>query len=204
MIKNIIFDLGNVLISFKPSEFLDSKNYPEQTKALILSDIFGSPEWQLLDSGDLNVDQAVEGIMKNSLLERDQIMRIFDLRQEILFPIDNNVKILPELKKQGFRLYFLSNFPIDIWEEVKNGYSLFEYFDGGLISAEAKVSKPDRRIYAILMQRYSLKPEECLYIDDLEPNVIAAESTGMKGIVTFGSLEISQKIREALKTDGHL
>lgn len=203
MIKNIIFDLGNVLISFKPSEFLDSKNYPEKTKALILSDIFGSPEWQLLDSGDLNVDKAIEGIMKNSLLERDEIRRIFDLRQEILFPIDSNVKLLPELKKQGFRLYFLSNFPIDIWEEVKNGYSLFEYFDGGMISAEVRVSKPDSRIYGILMEKYSLKPEECLYIDDLEPNVIAAEATGMKGIVTYGSLEISQKIQEALAIAGN-
>ncbi len=204
MIKNIIFDLGNVLISFKPSEFLDRKKYPEKIKALILADVFGSPEWQLLDSGDLNTDQAIEGIMKNSSLQRDEIVRIFDLRQEILFPIDSNVKLLPELKEQGFRLYFLSNFPIDIWEEVKNGYSFFEYFDGGMISAEVRVSKPDSRIYGILLEKYFLKAEECLYIDDLEPNVVAAEAAGMKGILTHGSMEISQKIQEELERAGNL
>ena len=53
MIKNIVFDLGNVLISFKPSEYFDNKNYPETVKAKILSDIFGSKEWLRLDNGDI-------------------------------------------------------------------------------------------------------------------------------------------------------
>ena len=53
MIKNIVFDLGNVLISFKPKEYLDKKNYPEEIKATILSDVFGSLEWQLIDSASI-------------------------------------------------------------------------------------------------------------------------------------------------------
>ena len=88
-----------------------------------------------------------------------------------MFPLDQNVRLLPGLKKRGFRLYFLSNFPLDIFEEVKTGYYFFKYFDGGIISAEAKSSKPDTRIYEILMEKYSLFPEECLFIDDIEINV---------------------------------
>jgi len=198
MIKNIIFDLGNVLISFRPSEFFDKKNYPENIKAKILSDIFGSKEWSMLDKGEINTQEAIDAITLKSSLNKEEIAHIFNLRTELMFPLDHNVRLLPELKKQGFRLYFLSNFPMDIFEEVKTGYYFFKYFDGGIISAEAKFLKPDSRIYKILIEKYSLIPRECLYIDDLEINVKAAETAGMKGLVTYGSQEISKVIEHEL------
>ncbi|MCX6253751.1 MAG: HAD family phosphatase [Bacteroidia bacterium] len=198
MIKNIVFDLGNVLISFKPSEFFSKKNYPENIKATILSDIFGSEEWLLLDNGKINTQEAIDGIALKSSLKKEEIAHIFNLRTELMFPLDQNVRLLPELKKQGFRLYFLSNFPMDIFEEVKTGYYFFKYFDGGIISAEAKFSKPDSRIYEIVLEKYSLNPGECLFVDDIEINVRAAEATGMKGFVTNGSLEISKEIEKVL------
>jgi epoxide hydrolase-like predicted phosphatase len=199
MIKNIVFDLGNVLVSFKPSEYFDKKNYPQNIKETILTDIFGSKEWLMLDNGDISAMEAIEGISLKSTLNKEEITHIFNLRSDIIFPLDQNVKVLPELKKQGFRLYFLSNFPMDVFEEVKTGYYFFKYFDGGLISAEAKASKPDSRIYNILLDKYSLIPEECLFIDDLEINVKAAEETGMKGLVTFGLIGISGEIEKRLK-----
>jgi glucose-1-phosphatase len=198
MIKNLIFDLGNVLISFRPSEYLDKKNYPENIKAKILTEIFGSKEWIMLDNGIINTRQAIDSIAAYSSLKKEEIAHIFNLRTELLFPLDENVRLLPELKKQGFRLFFLSNFPLDLFEEVKTGYYFFKYFDGGVISAEAKVSKPDSRIYDILLKKYSLTPEECLYIDDIEINVKAGEAAGMKGLVTFGSPAISKEIEKAL------
>lgn len=198
MIKNIVFDLGNVLISFRPSEFFDKKNYPENMKATILSDIFGSNEWRMLDNGEISTSEAIEGIALKSSLKKEEIAHIFKLRTELMFPLDENVRLLPELRKQGFRLYFLSNFPMDMYEEVKAGFYFFKYFEGGVISAEAKYSKPDIRIYQILMERYSLIPEECLFIDDLEINVRAAEAIGINGLVTLGSLEISKEIEKAI------
>ena len=200
MIKNIVFDLGNVLISFRPSEFFDKKGYPENIKATILADIFASKEWLRLDNGEINTKEAIEAISLKSSLKREEIAHIFNLRKELIFPLDENVRLLPDLKKRGFRLYFLSNFPMDLFEEVKTDYYFFRYFDGGIISAEAKVSKPDIEFYNILLKKYSLVPEECLYIDDLEINVLVAESLGMKGLFTFGSTVISKEIENALKT----
>jgi epoxide hydrolase-like predicted phosphatase len=199
MIKNIVFDLGNVLISFRPSEYFDKKGYPENIKSKILNDIFASKEWQMLDSGEINTSEAINSIALKSSLNKEEIAHIFNLRTDVIFPIDQNVLLLPELKKQGFRLYYLSNFPIDIFEEVKTGYYFFRYFDGGLISAEAKSSKPDRRIYEILLERYKIIPDDTLYIDDIEINVKTAESLGMKGLVTFGAIGIYPELKEALK-----
>jgi putative hydrolase of the HAD superfamily len=116
----------------------------------------------------------------------------------MMFPLDQNVRLLPELKKQGFKLYFLSNFPIDIFEEIKTGYYFFRYFDGGVISSEVKFSKPDKRIYEILLENYFLTAEECLFVDDLEINVRSAEGLGMKGFITYGSEEISRELSALL------
>jgi glucose-1-phosphatase len=198
MIKNIVFDLGNVLISFRPSEFFDNKNYPETIKSKILSDIFRSKEWLMLDNGDINTSEAIDAISLKSSLKKDEITYIFNLRTEMMFPLDQNVRLLPELKKQGFKLYFLSNFPIDIFEVIKSGYYFFRYFDGGIISSEVKFSKPDRRIYELLLKKYSLTAQECLFIDDIEINVRSAESIGMKGLITFGSEEISKELAAVL------
>jgi epoxide hydrolase-like predicted phosphatase len=199
MIKNIIFDLGNVLISFKPAEYFEKNKYPDNIKNTILSDIFGSNEWLMLDNGKITTQEAIEAISKKSSLNYKEIAHIFNLRTDLMFPLDTNVRLLPELKKRGFRLYFLSNFPNDIFEEVRSGYYFFKYFEGGLISAEVKSSKPDIGIYKILLEKYSLDANECLFIDDIEKNVKTAESLGMKGIVTYGSLEISKEIEKALK-----
>lgn len=204
MIKNIIFDLGNVLISFKPAEYFDKKNYPGAIKSKILADIFASKEWLLLDNGDITTSQAIDAIAKRSSLNKDEIAHIFNLRTDLMFPLDTNVKVLPALKKRGFRLFFLSNFPLDIFEEVRTGYFFFRHFEGGLISAEARFSKPEPGIYNMLLEKYSLTSNECLFIDDLEKNVKTAESLGMKGIFTNGSLEISKEIEKALKNNSSL
>jgi len=194
MIKNIIFDLGNVLISWMPEEYLKKINYPENIRNTIMTDIFGSREWAMLDNGDITTREAIDAIVLKSTLKREEIALVFNFRTDIMYPLDENVRLLPELKKQGFKLYFLSNFPLDIFEVVKNDYFFFRYFDGGIISAEVKLSKPDVRIFQYMINNYSLVPEECLYIDDIENNVRAAETTGMIGLATFGSQKISDDI----------
>ena len=201
MIRNIVFDLGNVLISFRPAEYLDKKEYSSEEKARILNDIFNSSEWLLLDNGDITLAEAIESIAAKSSLSREEIAHIFNLRTELMTPLDQNTDLLPELKKRGFRLFFLSNFPIDIFHEIKTGYNFFNYFDGGVISAEVRFSKPDSRIYQVLLEKYSLLPQESLFIDDLEVNVKAAEKIGMKGLVTHGSTEISHEVKIALAID---
>jgi len=198
MIKNIVYDLGNVLISFRPSEFFDQNNYPETVKSKILSDIFAGKEWRMLDNGDINTAEAIDAIALKSSLKREEIAHIFNLRTEMMYPLDQNVRLLPELKKQGYKLYFLSNFPLDIFEEIKTGYFFFTYFDGGVISSEVKFAKPSSRIYEILLEKYFLTAAESLFIDDIEINVRAAENLGMKGLVTFGSDEISKELAAVL------
>ena len=199
MIRNIIFDLGNVLISFIPSEYLKKKNYPSNIRNTILDDIFRSEEWKKLDNGEITVPEAIDSIALKSALKREEIALVFNFRADIMFPLDDNVRLLPELKKQGFRLYYLSNFPLDIFEEIRSDYYFFRYFDGGIISSEVKLSKPDVKIFRYILGKYILKPDECLYIDDIEENIKAAEKTGIQGFFTRGSTKISSELEDKLK-----
>jgi len=191
MIRNIIFDLGNVLISFRPAEYLKKNNYPEDKRNIILKDVFMSPEWLLLDNGTIDTKEAINSIDKKSILKRAEIASVFNKRTEIMFPLIDNTKMLPGLRKEGFKLYYLSNFHIDIFTELKNSYSFFKCFNGGIISAEVKHSKPDPAFYLILMEKYYLKAEECFFIDDTEVNIKTAEALGMKCFFTAGSISIS-------------
>jgi putative hydrolase of the HAD superfamily len=198
MIRTVIFDLGNVLISFIPSEYLKKRNYPSTIRNIILTDIFQSEEWKKLDNGDIAVNEAIDSIALRSALRREEIALVFNFRADIMFPLDDNVRLLPELKKQGFGVYYLSNFPLDIFEEVKNDYYFFRHFDGGIISSEVKLSKPDARIFRYFIDKYSLNAGECLYIDDIEENVRVAESMGMQGMLTYGSSKIAPLLEEKL------
>jgi putative hydrolase of the HAD superfamily len=204
MIRNIVFDLGNVLISFNPAEYLIKKNYPSTIRTRILDDVFGSPEWKMLDNGEITTREAIDAISKKSSLKIEEIALVFSFRTDIMFPLDTNVRLLPGLKKQGFRLYYLSNFPLDIFDDIKNDYYFFRHFDGGLISSEVKLSKPDVRIFRYFLRHYDLNAAESLYIDDIETNVVAAESAGMKGLTTNGAQDISAMLEKALNLSSGL
>lgn len=198
MIRNIIFDLGNVLISFIPSEYLKMKNYPLNIRNTIMNDVFRSEEWKKLDNGDITVAEAIESIALKSALKREELALVFNFRSDMMFPLDDNVRLLPELKKRGYKVYYLSNFHLDIFEEKKNDYYFFRYFDGGVVSSEVKLSKPDPEIYRYILEKYSLRPDESLYIDDIGENVIAAEATGMTGFLTNGSPRFSEELEKKL------
>jgi epoxide hydrolase-like predicted phosphatase len=182
MIKNVVFDLGNVLLSWKPGEFLKKSGYNNKTTKLILKTVFRSQAWFSLDNGDITQEEAIDLMASKSSLKRDQIVALFNLCTEIIYPLHHNIKLLPVLKKQGIRLYYLSNYPLGFFNKTKNQYDFFNYFDGGIISAEVRQSKPDPTIYRIFLERFGLKPDECLYIDDVDVNVRSAELMGMKVI----------------------
>jgi putative hydrolase of the HAD superfamily len=201
MIKNIVFDLGNVLISFKPAEYFDRNGYTSEYKDFLINTIFRSREWQLIDKGELTKGEAIQKISERSSLNPQEIEAVFNLRTKILYPIAGNIKILPGLRKRGFSLYYLSNFPDDIFDEVFESYPFFKFFNGGFISARVNTAKPERKIFEILLEKYSLKAEECLFIDDDELNVRTARSIGMSGIHLPSAVDLPELVRKRLPPD---
>jgi len=197
-IKNIVFDLGRVLIKFEPKKYIE-QNVPEEKREDFYNGIFGSTEWLMLDRGTLSYEDAKK-IFKERVPGADkQIDRLFDADLfEILQPIEENVKLLPELKKK-YNLYILSNFHQPAFEYIFKKYDFFRLFDGHTVSCYYYLLKPEKEIYDTLIDKFNLIPEETVFIDDTKVNIDACEKEGIRGIHLPDYTELKQKLEEFLK-----
>ena len=197
-IKNIVFDLGRVLIKFEPKEYIE-QNVPEKKREDFYNGIFGSTEWLMLDRGTLSYEDAKK-IFKERVPGADkQIDRLFDADLfEILQPIEENVKLLPKLKEK-YNLYILSNFHQPAFEHIFKKYEFFRLFDGHTVSCYYYLLKPEKEIYDTLINKFNLIPKETVFIDDTKVNIDACEKEGIRGIHLPDYTELKQKLEEFLK-----
>ena len=179
--KNIIFDIGNVLLSFQPERFL-KQYYDEKTIGDLLTIIFCSDEWLELDLGNLTIDETINIFSKRNPHYKEDIYFILKHWTEMMTPIQKNVDIAYKLKEKGYSLYILSNFHEEAIKEMYNKYPFFTIFNGGVISAYEHMIKPNPKFYQILLERYHLNPHECLFIDDMLANVTIANHLGISSI----------------------
>lgn len=183
MVKNIIFDIGNVLIKFDPLAYLVQEYEDFETVMILYREVFQSEEWALLDEGLLDEDEAVRrvsdripehGEIVEKLIKTWEYFLIDDIKPSIYF--------LKLFKEKGYKLYALSNYPQRGFLYTEENYDFFKLFDGKVISYEVKKLKPDFGIYNSLLEKYSLRPEECIFIDDSYPNIEAARALGMNAV----------------------
>ena len=182
MIKNIIFDLGNVLLNFKPDEFLLRFTHDKEYIDQFVSKVTRSKLWLELDRGTKSVENARTFFLSKYPQEKDFLELFFDQWMDMLTPIEENLKILKELKKLGYRLYILSNYIKEAFIYINKKYKFFSLFDGQIISGFENVIKPEKKIYELLLIRYTLIPEECLFIDDVLFFLKPAKRLGIKTI----------------------
>lgn len=181
MVKNIIFDLGNVLINFQPVKYLQSLGLTESEVDFIHKEIYLSEEWVELDRGTLTKKEALSRICERNENKRQLLENHSDF-MKVLTPIESNTSLLQGLKEQGFRLYYLTNYHDELFTICFNSYDFFRNFEGGVVSAHIKFIKPQPQIFKALLEKFSLNPEESLFIDDSLNNTLAAEKLGIQTI----------------------
>lgn len=197
--KNIIFDIGNVLLSFQPENYLE-QYYDASTMGDLMTIIFSSDEWVQLDLGTMMIDDAKKSLASKHPHYHDEIIYVLDHWTEMMTPIQENVRLIDQLKQKGHALYLLSNFHKEAIQQMFDKYDFFKSFDGGVISAHEHVIKPDYEIYEILLDRYHLNPQESLFIDDMLANIHAANHLGIHGL----HLGFEVNLEEELKNIGVL
>ncbi|MDH5101302.1 HAD family phosphatase [Lactobacillus kefiranofaciens] len=179
MLKNIIFDFGNVIMNYDPNEILNHYQLTPEEHQLLLKNIFQSKEWLEIDAGKITEDEATEiffsRVPQKLQHKVKQIMTTWPGNVDFYEPVFHYIS---DLRKDGYHIYGLSNTGMRFANFVKDS-EMGDYFDGYVFSAQEKLVKPDPRIYQVLLSRYFLKPEECLFIDDLSANTRAAQEVGM-------------------------
>jgi putative hydrolase of the HAD superfamily len=183
MIQNIVFDLGQVLLSYDPWKYL-GKLYADPIKReLLFKAVFGSQSWLDLDQGVIDEAEAFHRMAATLPTYPEEIRVLLDHWDEMLVPIEETIGLLHRLKMKNCGLYMISNFHQRAYDRVRRKYAFFSLFDGILISSHVKLLKPKPVIYERLLQDYSLAAETCLFIDDTPANISGAQSAGMAGLV---------------------
>ncbi len=197
MIRNVIFDIGNVLTDFRWNEFLQDKGFDEAMIQRIAKASVLSPFWAEFDRGEWDTDKLLREFAKLDPEIEDELYRAFGDIREMVTKRDYAIPWIKELKSKGYGVYYLSNYSYKAYVDCIDALDFIPFMDGGILSFQDRVIKPDAEIYRLLLSRYGLKAEECVFLDDTPANVEAAEKLGFAGIV-FGTREQAQEELRAL------
>ncbi|HGP8722184.1 TPA: HAD family hydrolase [Streptococcus pneumoniae] len=197
---NIIFDLGNVLIEWNKEKIL-SKIYKNDLEYNLFNKfVFQSNLWIDLDNGKISLE-----FLENQLIDemghqyQDQIHELVWNWFNYVDLYDEVYELIKQLKKKNFQIYVLSNtssiFHI-LLDSVLSKVS--SVLDGYVISCEVKMMKPQKEIYLSLVNKYQLDIKDCIFLDDLEENVEAARTLGIKAFQIKERKEISNILKDLL------
>lgn len=196
MIKNIVFDIGNVLLKFDPKEYLVKKFNDENKADEIINVIFKSEEWLMLDRGTITEKDVISVLTERHKVHSELIKGAFDGWYDILIPMKETIEILKELSEKNLNIYYLSNFHHLAFEYVIEKNEFFKLFNGGIVSYKEKLLKPEKEIYLRLLEEYNLKPNETIFIDDTLVNVDGANFVGINAIHFKNANDLNSKLRE--------
>jgi len=101
---------------------------------------------------------------------------------DMFIPLDT-VELLPKIKSADHTLYYLSNITFDVRDYLVAKYDFFNLFEGGVFSCDERIIKPNPEIYRLLLKKYNLNASDCIFFDDVEKNIEAAEKEGIKSIL---------------------
>lgn len=202
MIKNIVFDMGRVLLDYEALKVCYQYTEDETEIEIVDRELFKAEEWMLLDKGEISEEEALERINKRLPSERlcELARQCLEHWHEYnLTPKPGMEELVRELKEAGYRIYLCSNasLRLRVFQDQIPGN---QYFDGTIVSAEERLIKPDQAIYLRLFDKYALLPEECFFIDDLPDNIEGAKRCGMDGYC-FADGDVA-RLREYLKLKG--
>lgn len=182
MIRNIIFDIGNVLTDFRWRGFLQDKGFDEAMIVRISKASVESPLWNEIDRGEWSEEELLQAFVEKDPEIEKELREAYGDIHGMVTPREYAIPWIKKLKENGYRVLFLSNFSKKAEKECAEALAFLPYTDGGILSYQEKLIKPDPEIYRLLLKRYELLPEECVFLDDTLKNVEAAQAEGMMGI----------------------
>lgn len=192
-IKNVVFDLGGVVVDFDPRGYLRRRFADRPLEAYLYQSVFASEMWKQLDAGILQRDEVNKRLLEQATADgvRFEMQTVLDEWQDELRTRRDTVALIRQLKKSGARVYYLSNIAKDTWQMLEDR-GLLKEFDGGVASWEVGLNKPDPAIFKLLLKRYKLVPTATIFFDDTLENAESARTLSIVGL-HFHSAALAEK-----------
>ncbi len=187
----VIFDVGNVLYGWDPDSFLVRQIADDEARMRFVDDV-GLWQWhETLDGGRPYAEAAAD--LSEKFPEYAHLIAAWSdsFGETITGPVPGVHPIVEALDANGVPLYAITNFSADFWPPFhERERAFFGRFRGIVVSGEVRLLKPDPAIYFLALDRFGLRPEDALFVDDRLINVEAAEAVGMRAhlFTTAGEL----------------
>lgn len=196
MIKNIVFDIGNVCVDFCYKEFFESFGFSEEITKRICLATAENEVWNLGDKGEHSEEQLLEIFIAQDPEIEKQLRQVYESFVGIIRERPETIPWIEQLRAKGYKVYYLSNYPSKIARECADDMKFLNHMDGGILSYKIKMVKPGGDIYRKLLSMYGLKAQECLFIDDRADNCAAAIREGYHAIQYTSREEVLAKMEE--------
>lgn len=185
-IQNIVFDVGNVLIDFCWERACKELQFGDEVIRAFERNMIKSDYWDRMDAGSITEADAIEKFIEAMPEYEMQVRQFWKYPERFVEEYSYAAPMIQEIKQKGYRVYLLSNYPLEMYKLHWPSFSFFSLVDGYVVSAVEKLRKPDQAIYELLLKRYGLQPETCLFFDDRQINVDAAIEAGMQSVLFTG------------------
>ena len=202
MIKNIIFDIGNVLASFRWKDLFKDLGFTGEAFERIAAATVQHPTmWNEFDRSLMSDAEIIAKCIERAPEYEQEIQLLFSKTELLVEEYSYSYGWIKCLKEQGYKVYLLSNYGKTSFEAARDHgrLSFLPLIDGGVISYEVKIIKPEPGIYTALLEKYNLDAKECVFLDDRADNISAAEKLGFHGIVVESYEQAKEELNILLK-----
>lgn len=198
MIKNVIFDVGNVLVAFCWEKLFQELGFTGEVFEAIADATVRTNEWNEFDRGVMSDEEILSAFIKKAPEYEEQITFFFQNVGRTISQYNYSREFIRALEQKGYRTYILSNFPRRTYQQGIDELSFVEDVSGAIFSYEVQVVKPEKEIYQLLLEKYELDATECVFLDDKRENLVTANQLGM-ATIQFQSFE---QAKEELRSLG--
>ncbi len=193
----IIFDIGNVLVRFDWDGYMKKLfGADEKTIQAVETAVWQDMRWVEFDRGVMPEAEVIDLILAHAKGYEDAIRIVVDRIGEVIERKDTAIPWIRELKEEGHKVLFLSNYSDLLRRANPGALDFVSLMDGGVWSDEAKLLKPDPKIYLLVCEQNGVSPKDCIFIDDTEENVRGAEAVGMRAIRYSTYEETYRRLKE--------
>lgn len=196
-ISYVVFDIGDVLLAFRPRKYL-RKKYDHIKVERLIEEVFHQPEFSEYEKGLYTSEELYQIYKQRFTQHQEEIKDIITHWESLNTYMEESWKLLNEIQKKGYPIYLLSNMGKEWKDMVFEKYKELTMLDGGVYSYEVQANKPDQKIFQALFDHYHLDAKEGIFIDDNQKNIDQANALGLHGIRFTVAQEVKKKLEKIL------